>query len=227
MESGWRPAGAGRTPEAVVIGASTGGPAAISSIIRSLPRSYPAAVSVALHMPHWLAAPFVERLNASSSMRVRIAGDGEKVEKGAVVVAPGGVHLSFIRKKGSVYTILTGKRTSDIFVPSIDRMFSSASEVWGAALIGVVLTGMGRDGVMGVEAIKDAGGVVVAESEESAAVPSMPKAAAATGKVALTMPAHRIGMWLAGRRATGKGGEGWTTSPETALKKERISDILA
>lgn len=189
------------TPEAVVIGASTGGPGAVSTVVRMLPAGLPIAVCVSIHIPRWLTEPFVDRLNEESAVDVRVASDGEFVEMGRVLVAPGGSHMSFHKKNGKVRVVLSKKRADDLYAPSIDRMFSSAAEVWGRSLVGVVMTGMGSDGKHGVTDVKACGGFVIAESRESSRVFGMPGAAISTGNVDMVLSMNEIGAWLADRHS--------------------------
>ncbi|MBI5587269.1 MAG: chemotaxis protein CheB [Deltaproteobacteria bacterium] len=189
------------SPEAVIIGASSGGPGAVTSVIKALPAGLSSSFVVSLHMPAWLAVPFVQRLNAESLLPVKVAGDNEPVEKGVVLVAPGGCHMSFFKKDGSVFTSLAPAGGTDINVPSIDQVFSSGARVWGAGLVGVVMTGMGEDGSKGIVNIKEHGGVVLAESRESAVVYGMPEAAVSTGRVDRVLSSAGIGAWIAERCA--------------------------
>jgi len=186
-------------PQAVIIGASTGGPRAISSLIRALPAGLPCVFVVSMHRPPWLTVPFVERLNAQSLLPVRVAVDGGAVEKGEVVVAPGGRHLSFMRRGGRIVSVLETSGPVDQYSPSIDRAFSSGAAVWGAGLVGAVMTGMGEDGSEGVVNIKKNGGVVLSESRESAVVYSMSEASQATGAVDRVLTSAEMGEWIAGR----------------------------
>ena len=186
-------------PEAVVIGASTGGPRSVSSLIRTLPDKLPCALVVVMHMPPWLTVPFAERLNNQSLLPVRVATDGGTVEKGEVLVAPGGRHISFRRTEGRVCARITAARSAERTVPSIDLAFSSAAVSWGAGLVGAVMTGLGEDGSKGAVNIKEKGGTVLAESRESAVVYCMPEAAAATGAVDHVLSSSDMGEWIAGR----------------------------
>lgn len=186
-------------PQAVIIGASTGGPRAVGSFVRALPAGLPCVFVVSMHMPPWLTAPFADRLNAQSLLPVRVAVDGAAVEKGEVVVAPGGRHISFAWRKGRIVTVLEAAGPADQYSPSIDRAFSSGAAVWGAGLVGAVMTGMGEDGSEGIVNIKKNGGVTLSESRESAVVYSMSEAAQATGAVDRVLTSAQMGEWIAGR----------------------------
>ena len=180
--------------DVVAVGSSTGGPPALSAILPNFPEGFPASVVVSQHMPPGFTKPFAERLNKICKINVREAGDNEEVKGGEVLIAPGGCHLSFRRdSKGVVMTRLQERRGDDKYVPSVDIMFSSSAEVWGRRTIGVVLTGMGHDGKNGVVAIKEKGGYVMAESQETSIIFGMPESAIATGKVDEVVPLYDIG----------------------------------
>ncbi|MBI5468353.1 MAG: chemotaxis protein CheB [Deltaproteobacteria bacterium] len=190
-------------PEAVIIGASTGGPRAVTSLIKTLPAGLPSVFVVSMHMPPWLTVPFAERLDAQSLLPVKVARDGTAVEKGEVLVAPGGHHISFLRTGGRVVSRLKPAEPADLYSPSIDLAFSSGALVWGGRLVGAVMTGMGEDGSKGIVNIKENGGVVLAEARESAVVYSMPEAAMATGMVDRVLSSRDMGEWIARRSGRG------------------------
>lgn len=186
---------------AVVIGASTGGPRAVSSVIKSLPESIGGPVFVALHMPEWIGYSFSQRLGRESSLPVCLAQHGEKIRSGRVYVIPGGLQPSFSAVGAHVALMLAGPSPDDLYAPSIDRLFCSAADIWGGGLTGVVMTGMGRDGMAGALRIKELGGLVIAESSESAAVFGMPEAAIEAGAAGLVLSDREIGPYLALRLA--------------------------
>lgn len=169
--------------DVVAIGASTGGPPALQSIFLSFTEKFPFAVVVSQHMPVGFTRTFAERLNRFSGFDIREAQDGDPVRPGEVLVAPGGYNLEFRRAGGEAVARLVKPSSEDRYVPSVDAMFRSCAEVFGSRILGVVLTGMGNDGSQGVRAIKTAGGLVLAESKESAVVFGMPREAIATGVV--------------------------------------------
>lgn len=184
---------------AIVIGASTGGPRAVSSVINALPKSTSCPVFVAVHMPEWIGGSFSQRLGRESSLPVCLAQHGEKIRSGRVYVVPGGLQPSFSTIGAHVALMLSSPTDDEIYAPSVDRLFCSAADIWGGGLTGVVLTGMGRDGRAGALRIKELGGFVVAESMESAVVFGMPDAAIKAGAVDVVLSDHEIGPYLAGR----------------------------
>lgn len=167
----------------LAIGASTGGPPALQTILNHLPANFPAAVAVVQHMPPNFTRFFAERLNESCALEVREAEEGDQVRRGRILIAPGGVNMSFLRENGEVRVRLCAQREQDKFVPSVNAMMESAAEVFGGRTLGIILTGMGDDGRIGMRAIKEKNGVTIAESEDTAIVFGMPAEAIKEGVV--------------------------------------------
>lgn len=176
----------------VAIGASTGGPPALQSILTSFAGEVPFAVVVSQHMPAGFTKAFAERLNRSSSIEVKEARDGDLVLPGKALISPGGKNLVFQQLDGEVVARVVEPSPQDRYVPSVDVMFTSLAPIYGAGLLAVVLTGMGNDGSKGVRAVKKARGEVLAESEESSVVFGMPREAIATGLVDKVAPLDRM-----------------------------------
>jgi two-component system chemotaxis response regulator CheB len=167
----------------VVIGSSTGGPPALQSIFSAIQEEIPVAFAVAQHMPPVFTRTFAERLNRFSALKIREAANGDIVRPGEVLIAPGGKNLEFFPKGADVIAKVSEPKGHQRYLPSVDTLFSSAAAMFGRRLLGVVLTGMGNDGAMGVHAIKQNGGTAFAEAEESCVVFGMPREAIATGLV--------------------------------------------
>jgi len=172
----------------IVIGASTGGPPALQSLLSSITDPLPLGIAISQHMPPVFTRAFAERLNKFCALEVKEGQTGDLMLPGRVLIAPGGKNLTFQVRAGNVIALVEDPPPNQRYTPSVDVMFKSASEVFGANLLGVVLTGMGNDGARGVERIKERGGQVLAESEESSVVFGMPKEAIATGKVDKVLP---------------------------------------
>jgi two-component system chemotaxis response regulator CheB len=184
----------------VALGASTGGPQAIRRVLAAIPGDVPLGFVVAQHMPERFTAAFAERLGRKTPFRVQEAQEGDLVAAGRVLVAPGGRHLE-VRRDGAgalraaILPRAAGPARS--CCPSIDRLFRSVADAVGPRACAVVLTGMGQDGREGVVAIRRAGGLTLAESEDSAVVFGMPQAAAESGAIAEVLPLERIAERLA------------------------------
>jgi len=174
----------------VCIGSSTGGPAALMQTLGAFAEPPPCAFLVAQHMPSGFTRGFAERLDRLTPLRAREAAGGEVPEPGCVLVAPGGSHLELETVNGRVVTRVTSPQPGDKYTPSVDRLFQSAAKHFGSDLLALVLTGMGDDGRRGVTAVKQCGGTVIAESEETAVIFGMPQQAIRTGAVdrVLTLP---------------------------------------
>ncbi|MDX1763893.1 MAG: chemotaxis response regulator protein-glutamate methylesterase [bacterium] len=176
----------------VTIGASTGGPPAIQMILNLLPADFPTPVAVAQHMPPSFTRFFAERLNGACKLKVKEAEEGDEICPGLVLIAPGGKNMRFERRAGSTRVVLTEKKESDRYVPSVDVMMESAAEIFGSRTLGVILTGMGNDGTEGMAAIKKAQGQTMAESEETAVIFGMPGEAIERGVVDQVIKLDRV-----------------------------------
>jgi two-component system, chemotaxis family, protein-glutamate methylesterase/glutaminase len=181
----------GRT-EVVVIGASTGGPPALQQIIPSLPADIDLAILVVQHMPVGFTRSLAERLATRSRLPVQEAEEGEMVRPGRVLIAPAGRHLKVRRRGNVVRVVLDDEPQGALHRPSVDVLMASVAKAYGARALGLLLTGMGADGVEGLRAIREAGGVTLVESEETCVIFGMPKAALEAGVVDRVLPLHRL-----------------------------------
>ncbi|HET6464669.1 MAG TPA: chemotaxis response regulator protein-glutamate methylesterase [Nitrospiria bacterium] len=176
----------------VAIGASTGGPPAIQSIISKLPKDFPAAVIVAQHMPPGFTLYFAERLDKFALLPVKEAAPADRIEPGRVYISPGGYHMELHSTPNGVQIGLKFRADLDKYAPSVDRMMISAAEIYGEKVLGILLTGMGSDGKAGMKAIKEKGGITIAEAEETCVVFGMPKEAIGIGVVDKVLPLDQI-----------------------------------
>lgn len=174
--------------QVVAIGASTGGPPALQAIIPLLPKDLQAVVLVVQHIPVGFTRSLANRLDQRSLLPVREARDGEPVMPGGVLIAPAGLHMKVRRRGSAVKIVLDEEPRSSLHRPSVDVLMASVAKVYGPRALGVVLTGMGSDGTIGLGAIREAGGRTLAESEESCVIYGMPKAAVDAGVVDRSVP---------------------------------------
>lgn len=179
-------------PRMVVVGASTGGPAALMQVFGAFAEAPRCAFAVAQHMPAGFTRGFAERLDRLTAFRACEARGGEFPEPGTVYVAPGGRHLEFENVRGRIALRVTSQLGADKYSPSVDRLFTTASKCYGDGLLGVVLTGMGDDGRDGAQAIRAAGGRVIAESEETAVIFGMPRQVIRSGGADQVLRLDRI-----------------------------------
>lgn len=166
-----------RDYRAVVLGISTGGPMALLQIIPKIPGNFPLGIAIVQHMPPHFTQSMAARLDGLSALHVKEAEDGNIVAPGLVVVAPGGQHMVFDRAVGLLRVKIVDEPKDVLYHPSADVMMKSAAEAMNAPLIGLIMTGMGKDGLEGLKLIKKKNGYVVAQDEESCVVYGMPKAA--------------------------------------------------
>jgi len=164
----------------VVIGTSTGGPQALTRLLTALPADLPCAVAVALHIPAGYTDALARRLNQEAAIAVVEASANAPLPAGTAAIAPGGLHLRVERNGDGLATRVSPDPMSAPFCPSVDILFESAA-ILGPAVLGVVLTGMGNDGLAGARAIRAAGGRVLTEAEASCVVYGMPRAVKEAG----------------------------------------------
>jgi two-component system chemotaxis response regulator CheB len=162
--------------EALVVATSTGGPVALREFLPGLPADLPVPVFIVQHMPAQYTRPLAERLNQACPLEVLEAVDGMAAEPGSAYIAPGGKHLRLERRMGKVRLKLTEDPPENGCRPAADYLFRSAAETWAGRVMAVVLTGMGRDGMLGCRQIREQGGYVFAQHAEGCIVYGMPKA---------------------------------------------------
>jgi two-component system chemotaxis response regulator CheB len=181
----------------VIIGASTGGPRAISDLLNQFPADFNVPCVVVQHLPAAFTAPFASQLKRHARVRVEVATTGDRLEAGVTLVAPGSQHL-VIRSDGRVHLQAPGEK--DVYRPSIDLAMASAADSYGAAAVGVVLTGIGDDGAEGLKRIREAGGEGFVQDLGSCIVSSMPERALQRAGADHVANPQRIGEILASRR---------------------------
>jgi two-component system response regulator WspF len=187
-----RPVGSDRL---VAIGASAGGPAALATVLRGLPHDFPAAVVIVQHVDEQFAPGMATWLGQHTALTVRVAAEGDRLAPGTVLLAGTSNHLVL---KGSDRVGYDVEPTEYSYRPSVDVLFQSVSHHWPGDVIGVLLTGMGHDGAVGLRALRNQGHHTIAQDEASSAVYGMPKAAARLQAAVEILPVDRIAPRLMG-----------------------------
>lgn len=176
-------------PALVAIGASAGGPAAVAAVLGRLPADFPAALVLVQHLDAQFVAGLADWLGQHTKLPVRAAREGERPQPGTVLVASTSDHLVF---KTSHELGYSPQPRDQLYRPSVDVFFESAARWWQDSLIGVLLTGMGRDGAIGLKKLRDRGHLTLAQDQATSAVYGMPKAAAALGAAVEILPLDLI-----------------------------------
>jgi two-component system chemotaxis response regulator CheB len=185
-----------RQPKLLVIGASTGGPVALTEVLVALPQNFPIPIVLVQHMPENFTKAFAERLNKQCNIRVREAVDGDLLEPGLALLAPGGKQLMLDKRNGGCVRVLPDDDRVN-YKPSLDITFGSAANSYGDKALGVVLTGMGSDGCKGAGLLKEAGSQLWSQDEASSVIYGMPMAVARAGHSDRVLSLKDIGPRLA------------------------------
>ncbi len=170
-----------RPTKLVAIGISTGGPQALEFLLAQLPPDFPGTIVVVQHMPEGFTDMFARRLDEVCSLRVKEAQSGDILQAGRVLICPGSRHMKVKRLTMGDVVVLNDEARVNGHRPSVDVLFNSVAEEFGKQAVAVLMTGMGDDGADGLGAVKRAGGMTIAQSEESCVVYGMPKAAVERG----------------------------------------------
>lgn len=180
--------------EIVAIGTSTGGPSALQAVLPKLPANFPVPVLVAQHMPPGFTGPLAQRLNGLCALNVREGVHGELLKAGTVYVAPAGKQIQVVRRGGQLLlNIGDDSPIATLYHPSVDVMFLSLAKEVGKGALGVVMTGMGNDGLKGMREMKAHEGFAIAEAEETCVVYGMPRAIVDAGLADRVVPLGEIG----------------------------------
>ena len=181
------------SPDIVAVGTSTGGPQALQEILPLLPADLPVGVLIVQHMPPGFTAPFAQRLNNLCKVTVREAADNDSVEPGVVYIAPAGGHMTIFRGARSQVAIrISSTPQGMLHIPSVDVMMLSVAEVFRSAAMGIIMTGMGSDGLEGMRAIAREGGITIGQDKSSCIVYGMPRVCAENGILQRVVPLAEI-----------------------------------
>ncbi len=183
--------------DVIAIGSSTGGPTAVEKVLTQLPGNLAVPVIIVQHMPPNFIPSFADRLNNLTPLSVTMAKKDDVLLPGKVLIAPGSRNMVVRREPdGAVVIDFTAKRYKEYNFPSVTGLMESVAEVFGSRSIGVILTGMGKDGAEGLMSIKRAGGYTVAQNKESSVVYGMPKEAIESGAARQVVPLSDMGLFL-------------------------------
>lgn len=175
----------------VVIGSSTGGTQALELILTRLPADAP-GIAITQHMPEKFTAMYSKRLDGICAMNVREARDGDRLERGLVLIAPGGLHMQLRKTAGQYFVTVSDGPPVNRHKPSVDVLFRSAAECGGRDVLGIILTGMGDDGARGMKQLHDCGAKTIAQNEETCVVFGMPKEAIKLQAVDAILPLEEM-----------------------------------
>ena len=207
-----------RKVEVLAIGASTGGPDALSTVLAALPATLPVPVVVVQHMPPVFTRQFADRLDSRCALRVSEAAPQTRLTPGHVLIAPGDYHLRVRAAAGSVTAHLDQGTPENYCRPAVDVLFRSVVEVYGGNVLGVVLTGMGADGARASAQIVEAGGEVIVQDQATSVVWGMPGAVAAAGLASAQLPLPQVAPAIVSRLAVGRSSTSTPSARPTLLQ---------
>jgi two-component system chemotaxis response regulator CheB len=179
-------------PKVLVIGVSTGGPAALGAILPSLPQDFPLPILLVQHMPPLFTRLLAERLDAACKLKVKEAAEGHAIEAGTILIAPGDYHMKVAAAPAGMKIHLDQSPRQNSCRPAVDALFASVAEIYGGAVVAVILTGMGQDGLLGVEALRTKGASILAQDEASSVIWGMPGAVVHAGLADRVLPLDAI-----------------------------------
>jgi two-component system chemotaxis response regulator CheB len=188
----------------IAIGISTGGPNALQFLLSQIPAEFPASTVVVQHMPEGFTEMFARRLDECCAIDVQEAKSGDLLVAGRVLICPGNRHIMVRRMPRGDIAVLSDGPAVNGHRPSADVLFHSVAQEFGLTAVGVIMTGMGEDGAEGLGAIKSAGGMTLAQSEDTCVVSSMPRAAIQKGHVAKVVPLDGLGAYLVSHYGGGR-----------------------
>ncbi len=177
---------------AIALGVSTGGPISLQKVIPLLSEDINVPMFIVQHMPPKFTKSLADRLNGMSKLTVKEAEHGDIVKKNFVYIAPGGKHMGFVKIGIDIKILLSDEPSTSLHRPSVDVMFKSAISIYGKKMLGVIMTGMGKDGLEGITELKKIGGSCLAQNASSCVVYGMPKAVVDAGYADIIVPLEQI-----------------------------------
>ncbi|MDP1571266.1 MAG: CheB methylesterase domain-containing protein, partial [Vicinamibacterales bacterium] len=211
-----RPPGVGSTVGIVAIGVSTGGPNALAAVMPALPAALPVPIVIVQHMPPMFTKMLADRLDAQSAVAVVEAAEGMTLQPGTAYLAPGDFHMRLVQRGTGVVIALDQGPPENSCRPAVDVLFRSVAGLYGAQALAVVLTGMGQDGLLGAERLREAHGQVIVQDEATSVVWGMPGAVARAGLADRVLPLELIAQDVARRVAQGRPAPGWQQAARAA-----------
>ena len=205
----------------IAIGISTGGPNALQYMLSQIPPEFPASFVVIQHMPEGFTEMFARRLDECCALDVQEARSGDLLVAGRVLICPGNRHMMVRRMARGEMAILSDGPAINGHRPSVDVLFHSVAQDFGLTAVGILMTGMGEDGAEGLGAIRSAGGVTIAQSEDTCVVPGMPRAAILKGYASKIIPLDGLAQYLINHYGGDRGGTEKVDAQEKADKNER------
>lgn len=181
-----------QTIRIVAIGISTGGPAALSKLIPALSTPFPVPIVIVQHMPPVFTRMLAERLHQEGGVKVVEGADGMMLEPGVAYIAPGNHHMAVRQKEGKVFLAMNQEPPVNYCRPSVDVLFRSVAEVYGADTLGIIMTGMGQDGLNGIRAMKSKGAMIFAQDQASSVVWGMPSFVVREGLADCVLPLDQM-----------------------------------
>ncbi len=205
----------------IAIGISTGGPNALQYMLSQIPPEFPASFVVIQHMPEGFTEMFAKRLDECCALDVQEAKSGDLLVAGRVLICPGNRHMMVRRMPRGEMAILSDGPPINGHRPSVDVLFHSVAQDFGLTAVGILMTGMGEDGAEGLGAIRSAGGVTIAQSEETCVVPGMPRAAISKGYASRIIPLDGLGQFLIGHYGAERSSSEKVDAQEKVDKNDR------
>lgn len=206
----------------VAIGISTGGPNALQYMLSQIPQDFPGSFVVIQHMPEGFTEMFARRLDECCALDVQEAKSGDLLVAGRVLICPGNRHMMVRRMPRGEMVILSDGPAINGHRPSVDVLFHSVAQEFGLTAVGILMTGMGEDGAEGLGAIRSAGGVTIAQSEDTCVVPGMPRAAISKGYASRIIPLESLGQFLISHYGVERGSAEKADEQEKIEKSEKL-----